>query len=69
MSICENLHMNMSKFKDEFGCLPSTHVDASIKGWPINHVRWCILKELHVLCISVDVVKTKSYEHVLEYSY
>ena len=44
--ICENLHINTSKFKEEFGCLPSTHVEGSLKGWPNNHVRGCIFEEL-----------------------
>ena len=34
MWICENL--------------PRDHVEASLKGWPNNHVRGCILEELLV---------------------
>ena len=40
--------MNTSKFKEEFGCLPSTYIDASLKRWPNNYERVCILKELLV---------------------
>ena len=47
--ICENLHTNTSYFRDEFGCLPSTHVEASLKECHNNHVRGCIREELLVL--------------------
>ena len=49
MWICENLHMKIGKFRDSFGCLPTTHVEAFLKGWPHNHVRGCILEELLVV--------------------
>ena len=48
MWVCENLHMSTSEFADKFGCLPSTHVEASLKEWPNNHVKECILEELLV---------------------
>ena len=48
MWICKNLRMSTSKFKDEFGCVPRTHVEASLKEWPNYHVRGCILEELLV---------------------
>ena len=30
--VCENVHMNTSKFKDDFRCLPSSFVEGSLKG-------------------------------------
>ena len=33
--------MSTIKFKNLFGCLPSTHVEASLKEWPNYHVRGC----------------------------
>ena len=56
MWIFENFHMNISKFKDEFGCLPSTHVEASFKGWSNNHVRGAFSKSslfLFPVCLAV----------------
>ena len=50
MWINENLHMNTSKFKEDFGCLPSTHVEGSLEGKPNNQVRGCILEKLLVIC-------------------
>ena len=48
MRFCQKLHMNIYNSNNSFGYLPSTHIEASLKGWPNNHVRGCILKELLV---------------------
>ena len=40
-------------FKDELGCLPITHVDASLKGWPNYYVRGCILEDLLITFLKV----------------
>ena len=45
-------NMNTSQFTEEFGCLPSTHVEASLNGWPNNHIRACILKQLLVVLLT-----------------
>ncbi len=51
--IYHNIHVVLSKaaheYNDQFGYLPTTHVEASFKGWPNNHVRGCILEELLVI--------------------
>ena len=60
IQICRNIYVILSKAAHEykvpyqlFGYLPRSHVDATIKGWPTNHVRGCILKELLVLFIFI----------------
>ena len=42
--------------------MPSTHVEASLKGWPNNHVRGCILEELLV----TDGSESKSIRNKLK---
>ena len=54
--------MIICKFNNSFGCLPSTHVEASLKGWPNNHVRGCILEELLVFVTPAGFSR-KSLSH------
>ena len=50
--------MNIWHYNNSFGCLPGTHVEASLKAlWPDHHVRGCILKELLVLLFWEKVVR------------
>ena len=58
MPFCQKLHKKIYNFINSFACVPSTHVQASLKGWPNNHVRGCILKKLLVQlsCLLVQPI-------------
>ena len=56
IQICHNIHVVLSKAAHKYmlvyqlsGYLPTTYVEASLKGWPNNHVSGCILEELLVI--------------------